>query len=107
MKRGRGGSSAADGMTTERRIGKHSPSHSVGSRGTNCLLTAVHASISIVPGDNNSMCDCVSVCAHVITQLKVAMRWQTEYGGATENMRKQEFCTPAAGSYFHSKCQHS
>lgn len=40
----------------EERLGKHSPSHSVGSRGTNCLLTAVHASISIVPGDNNSVC---------------------------------------------------
>lgn len=37
----------------KRRLGRHSPSHSVGSRGTNCLLTAVHASISIVPGDNN------------------------------------------------------
>lgn len=44
----------------EERLAKHSPSHSVGSKGTNCLLTAVHESISIVPGDNNTtLCDSV------------------------------------------------
>lgn len=40
----------------ESRLGKRSASHSLGSAGTNCLLTAVQASISIVPGDNNLPC---------------------------------------------------
>lgn len=39
----------------------HAPT--VGSRGANCLLTAVHASISIVPGYNN--CVCANFCGCV------------------------------------------
>lgn len=52
----------------------------VGSRGTNRLLTAVHASISIVPGDNNcvctTFCERMHVSKGVNSTLKVAKELQ-------------------------------
>lgn len=65
----------------------------VGSRGTNSLLTAVHASISIVPGDNNSVCAQLSVNVCVRVSI-VHGKWQKscsevtdkQYRAATENL---------------------
>lgn len=58
----------------------------VGSRGTNSLLTAVYASISIVPGDNNSVCTQLSVNVCVKVSI-VHRKWQKSCRGDRRTIR--------------------
>lgn len=65
----------------------------VGSKDTNRFLAAVHASISIVPGDNNCVCTQLSVnlCVRVSIVHRKCQRSCSEvtdkqYGGATKKM---------------------
>lgn len=112
IKRKKGGSNRMGeekrGQTEEvldrRHLASIPSSHSVGNRGTNCLLTAVHASISIVPGDNNCVCMCVPASIHSQKWQTSAMRWQTN------NMEQQYKmytcnCLSVGVSDYCAKCQ--